>query len=307
MLQVFAGSAAYPRDMPRPVLTIGNFDGLHLGHRHLISALVAKAKAKDVPAAVYTFDPPPRVVLSPDEHPPRIQSWPDKVRILGELGVDHVIVERFTRAFAQHPASWFLDEVLGRRIQPMGMVVGYDTRFGRGRAGDVSALKAAFPEIEVSQIHALKIDGQVVSSSKIRTLVTAGEVAQASVLLGCPHRVRGTVMHGDGRGHTLGFPTANLLTEAMLTPARGVYAVRAQVEDGPWHHAVANLGTRPTFDGQSFLIEVHLLDHTEDLYGCGLNIEFVARLRGETTFEGPNDLIQQIQRDIAQARAVLSP
>jgi riboflavin kinase / FMN adenylyltransferase len=305
MPQVYAGSVAYPSETPHPVLTIGNFDGLHHGHRHLISALVTKARALGAPAAVYTFDPPPRVVLSPDAHAPRIQSWPDKVRILGELGVDQVVVERFTRAFAQHPPSWFLDEVIGKRIQPSSVVVGYDFRFGRNRGGDVETLRAAFPDLSVTQVEALQIDGETVSSSRIRTLGSEGNVTEAAGLLGCPHRIRGTVIAGDSRGRTIGFPTANLQTDARLTPARGVYAVRARAEQGSWHPAVANLGTRPTFDGSGFLIEVHLLDFSGDLYGAELEVDFIKRLRGEHTFDGPDALIAQINRDVDAARGIL--
>lgn len=305
MPQVYAGSVAYPSGTPHPVLTIGNFDGLHHGHRHLISALVTKARALGAPAAVYTFDPPPRVVLSPDAHAPRIQSWPDKVRILGELGVDQVVVERFSRAFAQHPPSWFLDEVIGKRIQPSSVVVGYDFRFGRNRGGDVETLRAAFPDLSVTQVEALQIDGETVSSSRIRSLVSEGNVTEAAGLLGCPHRIRGTVIAGDSRGRTIGFPTANLQTDARLTPARGVYAVRARAERGSWHPAVANLGTRPTFDGSGFLIEVHLLDFSGDLYGAELEVDFIKRLRGEHTFDGPEALIAQITRDVDAARGIL--
>ena len=260
MPSVFAGSETYPAQPVSPVLTIGNFDGLHRGHRHLIQALTESARAINAPAVVYTFDPPPRVVLTPDNRAPRIQTWPDKVKIMGDLGVDHIVVETFTREFAAHPPEWFLDVVVGQRIQPQAMVVGYDFRFGRARSGDVDTLRSAFPEIPVTQVSPLQLEGQTVSSSRIRRLVAAGEVAQASALLGCPHRIRGQVVPGDARGRTIGFPTANLQTPAELTPARGVYAVRTRHNDGPWRHAVANLGTRPTFDGEGFLIEVHLLD-----------------------------------------------
>ena len=305
MPSVFAGSQTYPEQPVRPVLTIGNFDGLHRGHRHLIRALTEAAHAVDAPAVVYTFDPPPRVVLAPDSRAPRIQTWADKVAIMGELGVDHIVVETFTREFAAHPPEWFLDVVVGQRIQPQAMVVGYDFRFGRGRSGDVDTLRAAFPEIPVSQVSPLQLDGKTVSSSRIRQLVTAGDVAEAGALLGCPHRIRGQVVPGDARGRTIGFPTANLRTSSELIPARGVYAVRARWEDGPWHPGVANLGTRPTFDGQGFLIEVHLMNFEGDLYGQTLEVDFVDRLRGELPFESAEQLVAQIESDVAVAQQVL--
>ena len=305
MPTVFTGSDTYPAQATPPVLTIGNFDGLHLGHRHLIDALVQASRAAEAPAAVYTFDPPPRVVLSPDSRAPRIQSWDDKVRIMGELGVDHIIVETFTREFAQHPPEWFLDVVVGQRIRPQAMVVGYDFRFGRGRSGDVDTLRTAFPKTPVTQVSPLEQEGETVSSSRIRKLVAEGCVKDAAALLGCPHRIRGEVVAGDARGRTIGFPTANLQTPAELTPARGVYAVRARSADGAWHRAVANLGTRPTFDGKGFLIEVHLLDFVGDLYGATLEVDFIATLRGELSFASAEQLISQIQTDIAVAERVL--
>jgi riboflavin kinase/FMN adenylyltransferase len=304
--QVFAGSAAYPRTSVRPVLSIGNFDGLHLGHRHLIKNLVGRAGELGAPACVYTFDPPPRVVLAPAQHQPRIQSWPDKVRIMGELGVEHVIVERFTRSFAQHPPGWFVNEILSHRINPVAIVVGYDFRYGRARAGDVVSLRQALPDMRIDQVEALTIDGRIVSSSRIRELVASGDVHEASGLLGCSHRIRGTVVSGDRRGRTIGFPTANLETDSNLLPARGVYAVRARTDGGDWHDAVANLGTRPTFDGRGFLVEVHLLDFSGDLYGSEMEVSFVRRLRGEKQFKDSDALVAQIHDDVAAARESLS-
>lgn len=303
---VIAGSAAFPADGPRPVLTVGNFDGLHLGHRHLIQALVRQAHHIGAPSAVYTFDPPPRVVLSPEGRTPRIQSWTDKVRIMGELGVDQVVVERFTPSFAQHPAQWFIDEVLRRRIQPIELVVGYDFRFGRGREGNVTTVREALPSIPVHQVEALQLNGDTVSSSRIRTAVGEGRVADASVLLGCPHRIRGTVVHGDARGRTIGFPTANLQTDAELMPADGVYAVRARSNGGEWLNGVANLGTRPTFDCIGFLMEVHLINFSGDLYGSEMEVEFVERIRGEAAFSGRDALVEQIRQDVARAQRIFS-
>jgi len=305
MPTVIAGSAAYPLSGPRPVVTIGNFDGLHHGHRHLLDALVDQARTQDAPSAVYTFDPPPRVVLSPDSRAPRIQSWTDKVRIMGELGVDQVIVERFTPSFAQHPPRWFIDEVLRRRIQPAGLVVGYDFRFGKGRKGDVDTVRAAFPTIPVLQVQPMELDGITVSSSRIRSAVADGKVSEAARLLGCPHRIRGTVIHGDARGRTLGFPTANLQTDAELMPAHGVYAVRARCDGRPWKNAVANLGTRPTFDGHGFLVEVHILDFDGDLYDAEMEVDFIERIRGEMAFAGPEALRTQIKTDTNTARGML--
>ena len=311
---------ATPLSTAPRVVTIGNFDGVHLGHRHLISQLVARARALGAPSCVYTFEPPPRVVLTPpprpeedpDGTPPapsfrsRILPWPDKLRLLGEAGVDQVVVERFTRAFAQHPPEWFVTEVLGRRLGARAFVVGYDFRCGRARAGDASLLRALLPDVPVEQVGAHAEHADVVSSSRIRRLVAAGDVAEAAALLGRPHTVRGTVVAGDQRGRTIGFPTANLESDAELTPASGVYAVFASVDRGTWRPAVANLGTRPTFDGRRFLIEVHLLDVSLDLYGRELTVAFVDRLRPEQRFPDLDALAARIRVDVEAARARLA-
>jgi len=305
MTQLFAGSAAYPQPGPGPALTIGNFDGVHQGHQHLLRELVATARSLGVPSCVYTFEPPPRVVLAPQQHQPRILPWTDKLRLLSEFGIDQVIVERFTRPFAQHPAPWFANVVLARRIRPSALVVGYDFRFGRARSGDLALLAELLPGVPIDQVAPFELDGAVVSSSALRALVREGEVERAAVLLGRPHLVTGTVVQGDQRGRTIGFPTANLETDAELLPANGVYAVRACVNGGPPLAAVANLGTRPTFDGRRFLIEVHLLDWSGELYGDELSVTFIGRLRGEVRFPDADALVAQIRADVAEARVRL--
>jgi riboflavin kinase / FMN adenylyltransferase len=302
---LLAGSSVVPPHLPQPVLTIGNFDGLHLGHRHLLAQVRARADALGAPVAVYTFDPPPRVVLAPQHHQPRICPWPDKVAMLGEAGVDVVVLERFTRAFAQHPAEWFADEILGRRIRPRAIVVGYDFRFGRARSGTIDLLRQRLPRIPIDQVTALELDGDVVSSSRVRRLVGDGQVAAAAGLLDRPHRVCGVVVQGDQRGRTIGFPTANLELDAELVPPGGVYAVMVRVDAGPLRPAVANLGVRPTFAGGRFLVEVHLLDFRGDLYGRQLEVGFVRRLRAERRFADPGALVAQIRKDAAHARTVL--
>lgn len=306
MVQLFAGSAGYLTPSPSPVLTIGNFDGVHLGHLHLLKRLVDTARKAGVPSCVYTFEPPPRVVLAPQQHQPRVLAWPDKLRLLGEAGVDHVIVERFTRAFAQHPPEWFASVVLGARVAPSALVVGYDFRFGRARQGDLALLRQTMPSVPIEQVRALTLDDEVVSSSVIRGLVAAGAVERAATLLGRPHFLRGTVVQGDQRGRTIGFPTANLETDSQLNPADGVYAVRASIDGGAALPAVANLGVRPTVDGKRHLIEVHLLDdRAHELYGHEVVVSFVSRLRAERRFPDLDALVVQIRADAAEARARL--
>lgn len=302
---VFAGSAAYPKDGPGPVLSIGNFDGVHVGHRHLLDQVVARARALGVPACIYTFDPPPRVVLAPSLVRPRIVDWPERVRLLGKAGIDQVVVERFTRAFAQHPPAWFVDEILGRRLRPSAMVVGYDFRFGRARAGDLDLIRARLPDLPIEQVDAHEQQG-IVSSSRIREVVQSGDMRGARALLGRPHRIKGTVVPGDKRGRRIGFPTANLETAAELIPPAGVYAVRARVDRGAWQDGVANLGARPTFDKGGFSIEVHLLDFRGDIYGAQVEVAFVERLRAERRFADLVALQAQIRQDVEDARARLA-
>jgi len=302
---VFAGSAAYPASGPGPVLSIGNFDGVHVGHRWLLDKVVERARVLGVPSCIYTFDPPPRVVLAPSLVRPRIVAWPERVRLLGEAGIDQVVVERFTRAFAQHPPGWFVDEILGRRLRPTAMVVGYDFRFGRARAGDLDLIRKRLPDLPIEQVAAQDVDG-VVSSSRIRDLVEAGDMRTTRRLLGRPHRIHGTVIPGDKRGRTIGFPTANLESAAELIPPAGVYAVQARIDGGPWKDAVANLGVRPTFDKRRFSIEVHVLDFRGDIYGAQVEVAFIKRLRSEHRFADILELQAQIQRDIEHARAALA-
>jgi len=287
-------------------LTVGNFDGVHAGHAHLLSAVTAEARRRGVPSCVYTFEPPPRVVLRPDRQLLRVMAWPDKLRFLGERGIDQVIVERFTKSFALHPAEWFTRQVLGARIRPSAMVVGYDLRFGRKRAGTVQMLRDLLPYVPIQQVAALTDAGGPVSSSRVRGLLQAGDVAAARTLLGRPHFLRGTVVEGDGRGRTLGFPTANLVPDGELVPAAGVYVARVRIDGGAPIGAVVNIGQRPTFPGARFQIEAHLLDFSEDLYGRELVLELLDRLRDERRFDGVDALCAQISADITTARAILS-
>ncbi len=305
MPQVFQGSAAYPQPSPGPVLTIGNFDGVHRGHAHLIARVVELAREHDVPACAFTFEPPPRAVLQPERRPPRILGIAEKIERLGALGIDQVVVEAFDLDFAEHPPDWFLSTVLAARLRPSRMVVGHDFRFGKERAGNIVTVRTAFPELPLEQVDALQVDGITASSSRIRELVAQGDLDAATELLGRSYGFEGTVVRGEGLGHGLGFPTANLETEAELLPAGGVYAAQLRLGE-TWLPAVANLGIRPTFDGRRFAIEVHVLDFDGDLYDERVGVRFVRRLRGEQRFPGPDALKAQIARDVHAAREALS-
>jgi len=308
MAQVFRSSASYARSKPGPALTIGNFDGVHLGHMHLLQAVVERAREDGVPACVFTFSPPPRVVLQPERCPPRIMTLEQRIDRLGEVGVDHVVVEPFDLEYAERSAEWFAREVLARRLAPSSLVVGHDFRFGRRREGRTEDLNRLLPDLPVHQVDVLHLDEARPSSSRIREAVAEGRVADAAAMLGRSYEMRGQVVHGDRRGRELGFPTANLNTTAELLPDNGVYAVRVSVTSGEatgrWA-GVANLGIRPTFEGRRYRVEAHLLDYTGDLYGADIALEFVAHIRGERRFAGPEALAAQIQEDIARAREIL--
>jgi riboflavin kinase/FMN adenylyltransferase len=306
MTTVYAGASTWPHPGPGAVVAIGNFDGVHDGHRAVLRRLFALAAEQCAPSCVLTFDPAPTAVLAPERHQARILTLADRVRLLGDEGVDAVVIEPFTRAFAENSARWFAEELLGKHLRVRGVVVGYDFRFGHMRKGDVAALREWLPGVPVVEVAAWESSGAPVSSSRVRRLVASGAVEDAAALLGRPHFLRGTVVSGDQRGRTIGFPTANIVSDVELLPAHGVYAVRARVDDeGPAHAGVANIGMRPTFAGTELRVEVHLLDFAGDLYGHRLAVDLVARVRGEQRFDGVAALVAQIGRDVERAREIL--
>ncbi len=305
---VLLSSASRLPRAEHPVLTVGNFDGVHMGHRVLLERLVARARELGRPAMVYTFEPTPQAVFGAGPH--RIIPIEDKVARLGELGVDQVCLERFSPALAARSPEWFVQEVLGRRLRPSAMVVGHDFRFGAGRAGDHRTVSQLMPELPIEVVLPLSREGRIVSSTRIRACLRDGRVADAAEMLGRPYAIGGTVVRGDQRGRTIGFPTANLLADAELIPASGVYAVRGQVDGNGLVPGVANLGARPTVDGESFSIEVHLMVPpgtfgADELYGRELEMHFVRRIRSEVRFPDLEALTAQIRDDVAEARAIL--
>lgn len=302
---IIDGSAAWPADAPGPVVTIGNFDGVHRGHRTLLDRTRGLADALGTLAVAFTFHPAPRDVLRPGNPVLRLQRLEDRVASLIDAGMDHVVVEPFSKAYAAHDATWFAHEVLGRRLRARGLVVGWDFRFGKGRSGGIDTLRREL-DVPVEQLPALQDTEEPVSSSRIRVALTEGRVAEAATLLGRPHQVVGPVVPGDARGRKLGFPTANVDAETALVPADGVYAVTADLGDGVLHPGVANVGVRPTFGQEGARkVEVHLLDFSGDLYSRIVRVGFVKRLRDELRFDSLDALIQAIHNDIADARAIL--
>lgn len=305
MPAVYEGHAHALPPASGTVVAIGNFDGVHVGHRAVLARTGALAGEVGAAPWVYTFDPAPTAVVAPSRHQPRITTLTTRLRRLKDAGAEAVVVERFDAAFAAVPAETFAKEILGEHLRARALVVGHDFRFGAGRAGDADALRAWLPGVQVVSVDAVEVDGTPVSSSRLRRVLASGDVAMAARLLGERSTLGGVVVTGDQRGRTIGVPTANVVVEEELRPARGVYAGWATVPGGRFA-AVANLGVRPTVDGERESFEVHLLDFAGDLYGARLELAFVARLRDERRFSGLDALRAQIAEDIAAARGCLA-
>lgn len=310
-MRVVRGSRSLEKPLRGAVLTVGNFDGVHVGHRAIMETVTGRAEAVGGEAAVYTFEPHPRKVLQPDRAPRLLTTLDQKLERLEELGVDVVIVEPFDRDFAALPAERFVREILHERIHPVEVYVGYDFRYGRDREGSMRTLTELGPHLgfAVTIIPEVTVGERDVNSTRIRELLEAGRVEEAGELLARPYCVRGTVVEGERRGRTLGFPTLNLAPENEILPARGVYAGRVRFLDeggpplGAVHDAVTNVGRRPTFHEREAVVpEAHLLDFDGDLYGRRVEVTFEHHLRAERRFEGVEALRAQIARDADEAR-----
>ena len=291
-------------------LTIGAFDGVHVGHQAIIEPFVAQAHAAGAPAVVLTFFPHPEVVLQRRRRPFYLSTPEEKADLLGSLGVDVVITHRFNRRVAALSARAFMER-LKAHLDLRMLWVGYDFALGRNREGDIPTLKRLGEELgyRVHVVEAVTLKGEVISSSHIRALLSAGRVEEAARLLGRPYQVAGRVVPGDGRGRALGFPTANLkIWRRRMVPGPGVYVAQAQLADGRTWGAVVNVGTRPTFEIQPKppRVEAHLLGFHGDLYGQCLTLSFLHRLREERRFPSPEDLAAQIRQDLRRAEEMLA-
>lgn len=287
--------------------TIGNFDGVHLGHRAVLEHLLARARELGVPATAVVFEPQPDEFFRP-QPPPRLSSLRDKAAAFAALGVDRLVCLRFDRALAAMPAPEFVDRLLVRGLGVRHLVVGPDFRFGQGRRGDVALLESAGAAhgfaVEALAPHVL--GGERVSSTAVRAALAQADLAGAARLLGRPFAVSGRVVHGDARGRTIGFPTANLPVRHGPPALRGVYAAWVDGADVSPRAAVVNIGMRPTVNGTCPVLEVHLLDFRADLYGRRIGVRFVRHLREERKFPSLDALRAQIDQDAAAARACLA-
>jgi riboflavin kinase/FMN adenylyltransferase len=307
-----------PSNVKGSVLAIGNFDGVHLGHRVLISELLTMARRHGAPAMIFTFDPPPMRLLRPEPWPSPLTWMERRVELLTDLGIEHVIAYPTTPELLDLDAESFFRKILIEELGIRGMVEGPNFRFGRDRGGDIAMLGRLCRDhhLDFSVVEPQRIDNEWVSSSSIREAIEAGEIARANQALGAPYRLRGIVEPGVGRGRKIGFPTANLGAIPVLVPARGVYAgrvVRAQWNDGRsapetlWRSPAAiHIGPNPTFGEDSDKVEIHLIGFAGDLYGAKLEVEIVRRIRSVIRFAGLDELLLQIQRDLQAVTMALS-
>ena len=287
------------------VATLGNFDGVHLGHQAVIGQLADEAQALNLPTLVMLFEPQPQEFFDPQGAPPRLMRLREKLQALRRYSVDRVLCVNFDARFAALEPEAFIRQVLIEGLGVRYLVVGDDFRFGHRRRGDFAMLQAAGREhgFQVVNLHSLAIDGARVSSTRVRAALAAADLAQAEKLLGRPVRLCGRVAHGDKLGRTLGVPTANIHLHRQNTPFKGIYVVELFGLPAEPLAGVASIGTRPTVGGTRTLLEVHLLDFDRDIYGKYVHVNFLHKLRDEQRFESLDELKTHIQQDIRDARA----
>ena len=288
-------------------VTLGNFDGIHLGHQALIKNAVADAKRLAVRSAVLTFEPHPLRVLAPNRAPKMLLTHKDKMQLLQSLGVDCVVIQQFDRSFAAIPAEEFVRKYLSERLRAKKVWVGKDLRFGKGRGGDIDKLRAWGTQLgyEVGIVEPVLVCGERVSSSRIRELIGAGEVAAVQPMLARYYFVSGKVVSGHRRGRELGFPTANIASRAEIVPRDGIYATLFHLGEKILP-SVTSVGLNPTFGAGPRTVESYILNFARDIYGEPVKLSFVARLRDEMNFASVASLIEQIHVDVAGAEKILA-
>src|SRR2546421_1973175 len=291
-------------DISRPtVVTLGVFDGLHIGHQLIMKTVVDRARAIGAVPTVITFEPHPRAVLHPESAPPLLQTFDQKIEALGGLGIEQTIVIHFDKAFSQIRAEEFLREVIVDRLQAKEVYLGRGFAFGHNREGHIDLLRKVSSQLGfiADEVPEVQIHGERVSSSRIRELILDGQINSARRMLGRPYGVQGKVVRGDARGQKLGFPTANIDPQNRVIPQRGVYVTEILI-DGQWRQSVTNVGVRPTFgDATQSSIETHVLCWSDDLYERTVRVRFLHRLRDERKFISVDELKSQIERDVARA------
>ena len=290
------------------VATIGNFDGVHLGHQSILARLAARGVEHGLPTCVLTFEPNPREYFDPANAPARLMRLRDKAAALAAIGIDRFVVLRFDEQLRRWDGREFIARVLDEAMGVRHLVIGQGFRFGRGRSGDVPLLvsEGEVRGFGVDAVGAFLRDGERVSSTAIRAALGSGDLALARQLLGRDYRMSGKVILGARLGRTLGYPTANMRLHRRVTPLSGVFALRVAGVDGGLRDGVASLGTRPTVGGTGLLLETHVFDYDGDLYGRYLAVDFVERLRGEEKFSSVDVMVEQMHRDARRAREILA-
>jgi riboflavin kinase/FMN adenylyltransferase len=306
-MEVITDLRSFPQSPLRPVLTIGNFDGVHRGHQAIFQTLIQRAQTIGGISVVLTFDPHPLKILAPERCPPLITPTAKRLALMQACHLDYVVCLPFTRELADLSPSTFVEDVLLGALGMQEIFVGYDFAFGKGRQGTITLLQKIGHQtgFRVHTIEPISVDGHVVSSSSIRQGIQQGRVDEAALLLGRLYSLSGTVIEGYRKGRELGFPTANVQSSYELIPGRGVYAVLAEWR-GQRYEGVANIGYNPTFGRTRLSIEIHLFDFAAQLYGEMVEVSFVKKIRDERTFPAVDDLVQQIRQDIARARVLLA-
>ena len=304
----FLATDPMPADLRGAIIALGNFDGFHLGHQAVAGEAIAWAKAEGRPAIVATFDPHPVRFFKPDAAPFRLTTLDQRQELFAAAGADAMLVFAFDAELASTTAENFMAKLLVERLGAAGVVTGEDFTFGKGRGGSIELLKTRGAELGLSSraVGPVMLDGEVVSSSRIREALKTGDCETATRLLTRPFAIRGVVQHGDKVGRTIGFPTANLPLGNYLRPHYGIYAVSSQLADGTRLHGAANLGIRPSFDPPKELLEPHFFDWSGDLYGQEIEVAFHHFLRPEAKFDSLDALTQQMLVDCDQARKLLA-
>lgn len=306
-MKVIHGTKNFPGAVPHPVVTIGNFDGVHLGHQIIFKQVAELARKTQGTSVVLTFEPHPMKIVAPDRMPPMLTPFAKKKQLIEPCGIDYLICEKFDREYAEQSPRDFIRDILVERIGVKEIMIGFDYSFGKGGEGNVNTLWVKGEELgfRVKVIDPIKINNQLVSSSLVRGLIEKGKVEEAAEYLGRPYSLIGPVVKGFSEGENMGFPTANIEPGDVLIPARGVYAVKIRHHDGRYK-GVANIGVNPTFNRNRLSIEVHIFDFNQRIYDNEIEISFVNRIRDEIQYQSAGDLIKQIEKDVTTAKNLLA-
>jgi len=302
-------SENFPTDIKSPVVALGNFDGVHVGHRELINRARTDAAKRGGRCVVYTFDPHPVRTLSPKYCPPLLQTLEQKLDMLESLGIDICVIEPFTLKFSHLDAGSFLKTVLLERLSAIAIVVGYDFTFGLHREGTIETLEdfGRKHDISIHTVEAQFINETLISSTNIRKMISEGDIKTAATLLGRPYAIGGKIVRGRGLGGRLNAPTANIETQNEIIPKNGVYITKTRISEKSEKNSeifpsITSIGDNPTFPGTGFAVETHILDFDKDIAGWNVEIEFLKRIRVQIAFDTPAQLAEQIRKDIEEAR-----